>query len=752
MDAQPTPIVKDLVLVGGGHSHIAVLRMFGMRPVPGVQLTLVCRDVHTPYSGMLPGLIAGHYTFDEAHIDLRKLAVFSRARFIHDSVTSADLTNRELHFANRPPIPYDLLSLNIGSTPGTREIAGADQHAVPVKPISNFLPRWEALLGRVERLQETPAIAVVGAGAGGVELALAMQYRLRRHFASIGAETDPEIHIFSDGTEILPTHNARTRKKFGRILAERGVSMHTQARVTEVTGDGLRTADGWTGRFHEVVWVTKASAASWLADAGLACDPGGFVIVDECLRSVSHAAVYAAGDVAAVQVHPREKAGVFAVRQGPPLERNLRRALLGERTRPFRPQSRFLGLISTGDRYAVASRGRWSIEGAWAWKWKDWIDRRFMDKYSDLPEMSANEPRASKLPQGVLESAELPEREMRCRGCASKVGATTLGGALEAIKPFWREDVPAGLGSRDDAAVLNVPPGKSIVQSVDFFPAIVDDPYLFGQITANHSLSDIYAMGAVPQSALAVAGIPFGTPSKSEHLLRQMLLGAELVFHEAKTNLAGGHTSECPELALGFVVNGLADQGQVLRKGGLQAGQALILSKPLGTGVLFAAEMRLETKGRWIDEAIDSMLQPNRRAAEIMRDHGASACTDITGFGLAGHLAEMLDASGAAASLDLDSFPALAGAIECFQAGVRSTLDPENRKVWDRVANGDAPSGHPGFSLLFDPQTSGGLLAGVPAANAEVCLEALREAGYPAAAQIGIVREPSLDGAILSAK
>lgn len=751
MDAKPTPIVKDLVLVGGGHSHIAVLRMFGMRPVPGVQLTLVCRDVHTPYSGMLPGLIAGHYTFDEAHIDLRKLAVFSQARFIHDSVTGLDLNGRELHFASRPPIPYDLLSLNIGSTPSTTDIAGADQYSVPVKPISNFLPRWEALLGRVERLQETPAIAIVGAGAGGVELALAMQYRLRAHFASIGSATDPEIHIFSAAAEILPTHNARARKKFRRILAERGVRVHTEARVDEVTRNGLRTASGWTGRFHEVVWVTRASAASWLADSGLACDQRGFALVDECLRSASHPEVFAAGDIAAVQAHPREKAGVFAVRQGPPLESNLRRVLLGKAPKPFRPQRRFLGLISTGDRYAVASRGSWSVEGAWAWKWKDWIDRRFMDKFSELPEMAADEPRSRQVPQAVLGNAELPEREMRCRGCASKVGATTLGGALESIKPFWREDVPAGLGSRDDAAVLNVPAGKSIVQSVDFFPAIVDDPYLFGQITANHSLSDLYAMGAVPQSALAVAGIPFGTPSKSEHLLRQMLLGADLVFHEARVNLAGGHTSECPELALGFVVNGIADQEQVLRKGGLQPGQALILTKPLGTGVLFAAEMRLEVKGRWIDDAIASMLQPSRRAAEIMRDHGASACTDITGFGLAGHLVEMLEASSVAASLDMNSLPALPGAIACFDAGVRSTLDPENRKVWDRAANGNSASSHPAFSLLFDPQTSGGLLAGVPASKAETCLAALREAGYAAAAQIGTVQESPLDGVIVSA-
>ena len=749
METRPTPIVKDLVLVGGGHSHITVLKRFGMKPVPGAQLTLVCRDVHTPYSGMLPGLIAGHYTYDEAHIDLRKLAMFSSARFIHDEVVRLDPGRRELFFRSRPPIRYDLLSLNIGSTPGTGAIPGAERFAVPVKPISEFLPRWSALLERVEGIVGPPRIAVVGAGAGGVELALSIQHRLRARFASLGRADDPRIHLFSAAPTILPTHNPRAQAKFGRILAQRGVVVHLGAAVAEVTAEGLVTEGGWQGRFHEVVWVTNASAAGWLVAAGLAANSEGFVRVDECLRCVSHPEIFAAGDVASVDAHPRDKAGVFAVRQGPPLERNLRRALWGKPPKRFRPQRRFLGLISTGDRYAVASRGNWSVEGAWAWKWKDWIDRRFMEKYQDLPEMTRSD--ASGDEAAIPEVLEMPERDIRCRGCASKIGATTLAGALGSIKPFWRDDVPAGLATRDDAAVLDVPDGKAMVQSVDFFPAIVDDPYLFGKIAANHALSDIFAMGAVPQSALAVAGIPFAAAEKSEDLLRQMLLGANETFEHTSTSLAGGHTSECPELALGFVINGLADQDSVLRKGGLKIGDALILTKALGTGVLFAAEMRLEAKGRWIDAAIESMLQSSQRAAEILRAHGASGCTDITGFGLAGHLAEMLEASGAAATLELESVPRLPGAAECLEAGVRSSLHPENRKIWDRVANGAGRPSHDAFPLLFDPQTAGGLLAGIPEPNATDCVEALRAAGYEQAARIGTVHE-ALSGSLLSVK
>ena len=750
MELPPTPIVQDLVLVGGGHSHIAVLKRLGMKPVPGVQLTLVCRDVHTPYSGMLPGLIAGHYSYDEAHIDLRKLAVFCSARFIHDEVIDLDPVRKELVFSGRPPIRYDLLSLNTGSTPGARGVPGAARFAVPVKPIAGFLPRWQALQERVELLDEKPRIAVVGAGAGGVELTLAMQYRLRNRFAALGKRLDPAMHIFAATDEILPTHSPGARKRFDRILAERGIEVHRGSPVAEVTESGLRTDNGWAGEFHEVVWVTNASAATWPGEAGLATDDRGFVRVDECLQSVSHPGIYAAGDVAAVDAHPREKAGVFAVRQGPPLEKNIRQALWDKPGTPFRPQQQFLSLISAGDQYAVASRSGWSVEGKWVWKWKDWIDRRFMKKYQDLPDMTAKAAATQKVPALPKGGSDPPSKDMRCKGCASKIGATALLGALESIEPFWREDVAAGLDSRDDAAILDVPPGKALVQSVDFFPAIVDDPYLFGRIAANHALGDIFAMGAVPQSALAIAGIPFAASRKSEDLLRQMLLGANDMFRGAETNLAGGHTSECPELALGFVINGLADKDSVMRKGGLREDDALVLTKALGTGVLFAAEMRLAAHGRWIEAAIEPMLQPAQTASRILREHGARACTDVTGFGLVGHLVEMLEASGASAELDLNALPPLEGALECFEQGIFSSLDPENRRIWDRVSNGHDRSPHSAFALLFDPQTAGGLLAGIPQQHVEDCLAALRQAGYARAAKIGTVGPGDHGGNLLA--
>ena len=307
-----------------------------------------------------------------------------------------------------------------------------------MKPIGNFLPRWEAFVGRVLSAGERPRIAVVGAGAGGVELTLAIQHRLRRLLAAAGRTfREPEMHLFSRTADILPTHNARVRRKLHRLLLERGVNVHCGARVSAVSPNGLCTDSGLRESFDEIVWVTGAAAPPWPAASGLAADADGFAAVDDCLRSLSHGdTVFAAGDIAAVVNHEREKAGVFAVRQGPPLERNLRRVLHGAAPRPFRPQKKFLSLISTGDKRAVGSRGGWSVAGKWVWTWKDWIDRRFMAKFSDLPAMDeAGAALASEAAAGQESPRKRSAFAMRCKGCGSKLGASVLDRVLADIDP-----------------------------------------------------------------------------------------------------------------------------------------------------------------------------------------------------------------------------------------------------------------------------------------------------------------------------
>jgi selenide,water dikinase len=745
MQADTTPIVKDLVLVGGGHSHVTVLKRFGMKPIPGVRITLICRDMHAPYSGMLPGFIAGHYDFDEAHIDLAPLARFANARFYHDEVIGIDHANRQVLCRTRPPVPFDVMSINIGSAPTTKHVSGATGNVVPVKPIDSFVDQWEGLRARVLDQKGQAQIGVVGAGAGGVELLLAVQYRLGQLLEISGHGTkDLVFHLFTDTSEILPTHNAHVRKKFERVLGERHVHVHYNEMVDHVEPGRLTTAGGDTYDLDEILWVTNAGAADWPSQCGLDVDEKGFIKVDDTLQSMSHENIFAAGDIASVVNHPRPKSGVFAVRQGKPLERNLRRALLGKILIPFTPQSKFLSLISTGDKYAVASRSFWTVEGYWVWRWKDWIDRRFMEKYNDLPEMNTDE--GPSLARGLANDnviKEISAIAMRCGGCGSKVGASALSRAINTLEPVTRDDVLIGLHAPDDAAVVEVPPGKVMVHTVDSFRTFINDPYVFGQVTANHALGDIYAMGGEPQTALAIAVVPFGLEDKVVSDLSQMLAGALAVFKEANTSLVGGHTSEGDELTLGFSLNGLVDRDRIMRKGGMQPGNKLIITKPVGTGTLFAADMRQKAKGRWIEAALASMVQSNLAGAKCLFEHNATACTDVTGFGLLGHLVEMAKPSGVDVELDLNAVPILDGALEMVQAGIFSSLQPQNIRLRRAVRNGEEAGKDPRYPLIFDPQTAGGLLASVPGELAESCVAALRKIGYPHTAIIGEITEQS---------
>ena len=736
---QTAPVIKDLVLLGGGHSHIAVLKSFGMRPIPGVRLTLISQDIETAYSGMLPGLIAGHYSFDQAHIDLVPLTRFAGARFFHDEVTGIDPVARTVSLMNRPPVSYDVLSVNTGSTPSIHEIEGASDHAVPVKPINRFLGHWERLRERLDEYGADARIGVVGGGTGGVELCLAV------HHALTTQPNPPQglsLELLTADGEILQEHPRSVARRFRRILARRGIEVHVDTRVTRVVPNALVDAAGREFRFHEILWVTQAGAPAWLASSGIEVDEQGFMLVNGHLQSQSHANVFGAGDVVAMANTPRPKAGVFAVRQGRPLTENLRHFLLKRPLTRYRPQRRFLKLVSTGDRYAVASRGPWSVEGAWVWRWKDWIDSRFMEKYRVLPEMEPTDD-SPEIPAPLQDPAieNAADDVMRCGGCGAKVSADVLAATLTELRTVPRDDVVVGLESPDDAAMIAVPPDRLSVLSVDGFRPMIDDPWLFGRITANHCLGDVYAMGAEPQAAMTMATLPVWPEDKLVDELRQMLLGALHVFDREGVALVGGHTGEGAELTLGFTVTGLIEPDRALRKSALLAGDVLVLTKPLGTGTLLAANMRGKARGRWLQAAIESMLLSCRTAGEVLGRHGAHACTDITGFGLAGHLLEMLGDTALDARIDLDALPILPGALETVETGILSTLQPKNERFAAQVEVGAGLRERGEYALLFDPQTAGGLLAGVPRESVQACVAELKAHGYPDTAIIGEIED-----------
>ena len=711
---QSEPVASELVLVGGGHSHVIVLRMLGMDPVPGLQVTLISPDVKTPYSGMLPGLIAGHYDEDDIHIDLVPLCRFAGARFIQARVSGIDPDAQQVICEGRPALGYDILSIDIGITPELESVSGARDAVIPVKPIHEFIHKWQPFLERALQGEELE-IGFVGAGAGGVELCLAVHHRLEQEFKRSGKANHVRFHLFSDGSGILQELVQPVQQKFLKELEKRNIKVWPKFRVTRIEGKTLYSDDGDQAPLDEIFWVTSAAPQPWLAETGLKLDERGFIAVRDTLQTDNYVNVFATGDTAHVIHHPRPKAGVFAVRQGMPLAKNLKRLALGESPKPFKPQSEFLKLISAGDKRAIATRNGLSTSGSWVWRWKNWIDQRFMARFSDLPEMPVQKK------TGLL--AEFDD-QMQCGGCGSKVSADLLSDVLDEL----------GIVTvRDDAAIYQPREGETLLHTVDSFRSFLDDPYLFAKVAANHALSDIYAMGGEAVNALAIITVPYAKANATRNLLRQLLQGAVDQLGADNVELVGGHTSEGAELSMGFAVNGSVSSDAILGKRGAKAGNQLILTKPLGTGALFAADMQHKAKGPWIQEALESMCQSNKAAAAIFARHQATAVTDVTGFGLAGHLKEMLSHSILGVELMLDELPVLAGSTEVLEQGITSTLHQGNRN--SAALNQQQDSAR--YELLFDPQTSGGLLASVDSNDVEACLNALRVEGYASAKVVG---------------
>jgi selenide, water dikinase len=370
--------MSRLVLLGGGHSHVEVLRQLALRPMTDTSVHIVSDERYALYSGMLPGWVAGHYAFDACCIDLPALCRAAGARFSEARAHHIDAALQRVRLNDGSEIDYDFLSINIGAVPDTESIPGAALHGIAVKPLTAFVSAWKAMQDAARRADKPLTIAVVGAGAGGVELALAMNRKLSTMRQN--HSRDP-LHLFTDKTSILSEHGLRVQRKFERILGDQGIVLHRESPVTALAEGKLQYGREGILAFDYAVIATPVRGMAWLARSGLRVEQRGFIVTNAALQSSSHPTVFAAGDAAAMEGCSVPKSGVYAVRQGPILAENLRRVLAGRTLLPYRPQRSALALISTGERYAVASWNGVAVEGNWVWRWKDAIDRGFIAKY-----------------------------------------------------------------------------------------------------------------------------------------------------------------------------------------------------------------------------------------------------------------------------------------------------------------------------------------------------------------------------------
>jgi selenide,water dikinase len=537
---------------------------------------------------------------------------------------------------------------------------------VPIKPLE------EALQFLSQQDPEDPQpFRVVGAGPAGIEVALALRRRWPRR--ALNLQTRPD------------QLNAGTK------------SILHRAHIHCVT-DGSAEA---------TLLCTGSRAPFWLAESGFAVDHDGRVLTNAFLQLEGHTNLFASGDCAVMTSQPRPASGVWAVRSAVPLAQNLEAICNGQSLKRWTPQRHALQLIGTGNNAAWIERGRARTRAfRLLWTLKQRIDHSFMADFRQQTPMGAAEP-------------------MACRGCAAKLPARPLNAAL----------TQAGLKTQaEDAANLGGTP--ALLQSVDGFPALVSDPWLNGRLTTLHACSDLWACGATVTSAMAVVTLPSIDPIEQQELLHQTLAGVQSVLTGQGASLIGGHTLESRSptpspTSLGLQV-ALSVNGQTSKpwsKGGIQPGDALLLSRPLGVGVLFAAAMAGVAKPKDVEAALRTMNQSQHHVVAALQKHGADihACTDITGFGLLGHLGEMLQGSEPITiQLWPNRIPAHPGALDLLDQGLASSLAPANRDAWSWLEGPvqlDTSPSQACLELLVDPQTCGPLLVACTAAAAE-CLTA----------------------------
>lgn len=729
-----SPIRQELVLVGGGHAHLQVLRRLIKKPLAGVNITVISQGIYTYYSGMIPSYVAGHYQENEIRIDLAPLCSACGANLIRGEIYKIDIPMRKVKIKNRPDLHFDLLSINVGS--GNSAHYEEEDNSFSIRPIDRFLPKFHAVLAQAKK-QKVIDVTVIGAGAAGVESALALERRFQ-------IEQDIEQHrvtLVTEGEACLPECSKKIQNKASRFLQKKNIRLITSFNINEVKKNVLEGEGGLNIKYDALFWATPATAQNWFRDSGLAVDENGFILVDEHLACIGISGVFAAGDAISMLNTQRPKAGVYAVRQGAVLAKNLGRKLLGLRLKTYKPQQNFLALISLGNRSALGIRGKFSVQGPIVWYWKRWIDRKFVRAF-DLSQKPNEAMYGKKRRTLVVEYDNWvqPLPKNYCGGCAAKISSELLTRALD------RLEIPLGniTETREDSSVIELPDrtqGKEyLVQSVDGFRAILPDPYLSARITAAHSFNDIYAMGARPSTALVWVTLPWARSELMEEKLFQVMSGLLLTCQEAGVDLVGGHTSEGPELSIGMTVTGFTNQ-PVWQKGGAKAKDSLIITKPVGAGVIFAANMLARCSGAHLLKAVEELMITNAKALSVLSQYKITSCSDVSGFGLLGHAAEMASASQNGFFIRTSAVPILDGALDYLKAGIESSLQQANEHVLRNVRLSGLSGSDPAVKILMDPMTSGGLLFSLPANETNSCLQALKKEGYSTACIGSVTKE-----------
>lgn len=693
------PITNDLVLIGGGHSHLSVLMKLSKKPLNGNRITLITNEIDTPYSGMIPGYIEGIYSWRDSHIDLYRLCLKLNVRFIHAEVERVSAYEKEIYFKDRPKIKFDVLSINTGIQSNNREIKGAAKYCLPVKPISKLTNNF------LNKITNFKSIAFIGGGAGSVELALAIKKRF------LNINQDIKITIITGKRGLLSTFPQKTKLTSLKTLEKFKIDIIEYKRVLEVKPKQIILSDKSLLKIDKAILSTNSMTPKWLAKSDILLTKDNYILVNKSFQT-NYKYVFASGDVIDFNNQNLKKAGVFAVRSGKPLAINIRKFILGKKLVEYKFNKNYLALIGTSKRSAIATKYNLTFNSRFFFYLKKYIDQNFIKKFSDFrirKKFTLDALKTDVLNIFVKHKEKITDENdiMQCKGCAAKV-------PLNALKQALPKDI---VSTSEDA--VSVPGHPELYQTVDMISSIITDPFLLGKIAANHSISDMVSVNSKITSAMMILQLPLSKTEINSRDLEQVLLGANEIFKTIDCPLIGGHTmiGKDKDPIIGFSILGQKQKEIKIVKNRrkIKTKDLLILTEKIGSGLIFAGINNYLIDSYFQIDVIKQMIKGNLNFGKISNQLNILSMTDITGFGLANHLLNLIKRDNSKTGLTIypNKIPLFEGVNECLNKDIKSSLFKSNYDIAqkDIIYKRDKSKLD---NILYDPQTVGGIAFIIP--------------------------------------
>ena len=693
------PITNDLVLIGGGHSHLSVLMKLSKRPINGNRITLITNEIDTPYSGMIPGYIEGIYSWRDSHIDLYRLCLKLNVRFIHAEVERVSAYEKEIYFKDRPKIKFDVLSINTGIQSNNREIKGAAKYCLPVKPISKLANNF------LNKITNFKSIAFIGGGAGSVELALAIKKRF------LNINQDIKITIITGKRGLLSTFPQKTKLTSLKTLEKFKIDIIEYKRVLEVKPKQIILSDKSMLKIDKAILSTNSMTPKWLAKSDILLTKDNYILVNKSFQT-NYKYVFASGDVIDFNNQNLKKAGVFAVRSGKPLAINIKQFILGKKLVEYKFNKNYLALIGTSKRSAIATKYNLTFNSRFFFYLKKYIDQNFIKKFSDFKirkKFTLEALKTDVLNIFVKHKEKITDKNdiMQCKGCAAKV-------PLNALKQALPKDI---VSTSEDA--VSVPGHPELYQTVDMISSIITDPFLLGKIAANHSISDMVSVNSKITSAMMILQLPLSKTEINSRDLEQVLLGANEIFKTIDCPLIGGHTmiGKDKDPIIGFSILGQKQKKIKIMKNRrkIKTKDLLILTEKIGSGLIFAGINNYLIDSYFQTDVIKQMIKGNLNFGKISNQLNILSMTDITGFGLANHLLNLIKRDNSKTGLTIypNKIPLFEGVNECLNKDIKSSLFKSNYDIAqkDIIYKRDKSKLD---NILYDPQTVGGIAFIIP--------------------------------------